>query len=326
MTKNERDIPSFVKANEGLRVKVLDEDGNLLGLTYEKRAKGLVKKQRAEYITDGECAYNAIRMKIVPSAVFCPDKEKDKTIMKKIYFNPREWHFDYSIQSNSGSTMMITGIDGNLTEIFTIGGWNYAKTVIMTEPIATGKNQNCVFTFWLNGGEDDRISEICNLEIVYPNVSESYTYKLSRGLIKPVLHCKGWELFEIKFNSGENESVILKFVSENAPMSIMTAADISKYSEYPDEPDVYAEYRPQRHNIVFRDGWPDNKSYSTMNIKNQLENKSNTESAKSINEKFITDLIDRIVNEIAENTDDINDDNIIREAVEDTIKSFFGCE
>ena len=42
---------------------VLDENGNQIGLTYPKRARGLVKSGRAELVGDG-----AVRLKAAPSA------------------------------------------------------------------------------------------------------------------------------------------------------------------------------------------------------------------------------------------------------------------
>ena len=48
MTKNEVKTEGTTPINQN--VTVLDEQGKIIGKTFEKRAKGLVKKGRARYI------------------------------------------------------------------------------------------------------------------------------------------------------------------------------------------------------------------------------------------------------------------------------------
>ncbi len=62
-------------------------------------------------------------------------------------------------------------------------------------------------------------------------------------------------------------------------MTILDAKAASEYASLPDSPDPYEEQRPQRHNIVFNNGWPTDKPYSTAN----LEAHHTAESTRSTN-------------------------------------------
>ena len=51
------------------------------------------------------------------------------------------------------------------------------------------------------------------------------------------------------------------FVSGYAPMAVKQARELSAYEGWEDEPDEFAKQRPQRHNLVFEDGWPSINMY-----------------------------------------------------------------
>ena len=62
---------------------------------------------------------------------------------------------------------------------------------------------------------------------------------------------------------GEQENVLLCFEMDKAPTAVIQAEAVESYDDLEDELDKLAAYRPQRHNIVFTDGWPINSWYST---------------------------------------------------------------
>ena len=55
-------------------ITVLDENGNIVGTTFEKRAKGLIKKGRAHFVSDNEIC-------LVPSADFSEDNMNEELTM-----------------------------------------------------------------------------------------------------------------------------------------------------------------------------------------------------------------------------------------------------
>ena len=160
------------------------------------------------------------------------------------------------------------GPDGKLAEAYTIGDWRYNWTEIVTKQLILPKNTTHMFTFWLNGGENDNNDEVCRFVVVYNNDCENcYTYNLNRNFIKPLKKVNGWELYEIPFITGDNEYTQLRFAAMRAYMTVMTAKSKEEYADLPDSVDEFESERPQRHNIVFADGWPTNEWYSTRALR-----------------------------------------------------------
>lgn len=278
MTKNE--------ASAHQTVTVLSQDGEFSGLTYPRRAQGLVKKGRARYVND-----NTIRLNDVSDAVITEDikmdnintlnenKSTQEQPVNRLYFNARDWSLNKDCKNNVGSRSFMHGPDGNLAEAYTIGDWRYNWTEIVTKQLILPKNTTHTFTFWLNGGENDKNDEVCRFVVVYNNDCENcYTYNLNRNFIKPLKKVNGWELYEIPFITGDNEYTQLRFAAMRAYMTVMTAKPKEEYADLPDSVDEFESERPQRHNIVFADGWPTNEWYSTR----ALREKNN--SAGKVNE------------------------------------------
>lgn len=254
-------------------VKVVDENGTYVGTTYPKRARGLVKNGRAFFVDDCTICLSA---KTEP-----PDHKMNESEVKQmnyIYFNPREWSLDQSqyntsyqngngfYQQNFNTNVkvdrsFINDFDGSLVECLMLGGWDDACVRVSSGALLLPPDSENCFVFWLNGGENDRNNETCQLQITFfGNMSDCYTYKLNRNYIKPLLHKQGWELYSISFKTPFSDQTTvdtrLSFVSGNAPMAVKPARELSFYSEWEDEPDEFAACRPQRHNMVFEDGWP----------------------------------------------------------------------
>lgn len=278
MNRKEGRIPIAKNADseEKKTVRVLDGDGNLIGLTYPKRAAGLVKKGRAYYVND-------FIIRLSMSDAMLPNGRQQSEVMKmdnhitidstkketenqvlKLYFEPRKWSFNKDCRDNVGNRSFITGPDGVLAESYILGNWSSAWTEIVSETLLLPKNTDCSFTFWLNGGENDRNDEVCRFEVVFNNDHEQrLTYNLNRNYIHPVKKLNGWELYEIPFRTEDNEYTQLRFVAQRAYLTILAAKDVSAYADLPDTVDPFEGERPQRHNIIFTDGFPTNSWYST---------------------------------------------------------------
>lgn len=253
-------------------VTVTDETGKYIGATYPKRARGLVRNGRARYVDDCTIRLSA---RAGPSDIKSEVKQ-----MNYIYFKPREWHSNGSdsVRQNiffeSGASVersFTSGFDGGLVETVMIGGWNTARAEIVSKIYSLMPDTDYCFVFWLNGGENDKQSEICQLRIAFSGYSDCCNvYKLNRNFIRPLLHHQGWELYSIPFKTPEAASAAvevpvintqLSFLSGNAPMAIQAAEEPDYYKDWVDEPDEFAGQRPQRHNIVFEDGWPARTAY-----------------------------------------------------------------
>lgn len=249
-------------------------------MTYPKRAAGLVKKGRAYYVNDFIIHLNM-------SDAMLPDNRQKSEVMKmdqsitiettnketenqviKLYFDPRKWSFNKSCTDNVGNRSFITGPDGVLAEGFMIGDWGNRWTEIVSETLLLPKNTDCSFTFWLNGGENDRNDEVCRFEILFNNNYEQrFSYNLNRNYIRPVKKLNNWELYEIPFRTQDNEYTELRFVAQRAYMTVLAAKDVSFYKDMEDHPDPFEAERPQRHNIIFSDGFPANNWYSTKSLR-----------------------------------------------------------
>ncbi len=204
----------------------------------------------------------------------------------KLYFNPKEWKLNEQCTNNRAERSYITGLDGKLVQIYTLGDWGYNWTEIYRE-VDCEPDKEYTFTFWLNGGENDRYNETCQFRICYEDGVGDIVYKLNRNTIPYKKHINGWYLYEIPFVA-EQKKVIMKFVSMSAYMSVMPALDVSEYDGIVD--DHIPQGKPQRHNIIFSDGWPTDKWY-----------KGNYDTAQKQQSVFGTKFVDVITNAFSPN-------------------------
>ncbi len=220
MNRKEGRIPIAKNTDsEGKKtVRVLDGEGSRIGVTYPRRAAGLVKKGRAYYVND-------FIIRLSMSDAMLPDSIQKSEVMKmdnrtiidntrneteaqvlKLYFEPRTWSFNKDCEHNVGGRSFMMGPDGVLAESYMLGDWGYNWTEIVSKTLLLPKNTDCSFTFWLNGGENDRNDEVCRFEVVFNNDYEQrLTYNLNRNYIPPVKKLNGWELYEIPFRTQDNE-------------------------------------------------------------------------------------------------------------------------
>ena len=273
-----------------------DEFGNFLENTYPKRAKGLIKKGRAEKvgeyeirlakgsappdtednmnnfnITDndheavtvnaetGEVIENGVDM--LHAAEPKQKKTSDKSA-KTLFFNPREWKPGKDVARNIAIRSFITSPFGGLIESYMIGDWKWNWSQIETNEMMLEKNTDYEFVFWLNGGENENNDESLLLDIVFDGENENcYTYHLHRGFIKYERHYKGWYLYRIPFNTGNACYTKLRLAAMRAYATFIHADVPESYADLPNDPAPVG--LPQRHNIIFgEDGFPRNAWWS----------------------------------------------------------------
>ncbi len=261
-------------------VSVINADGSGAGATYPKRAAGLVKKGRAQYVNDF-----VIRLNNVSDDVNEISEEfkmsNNTNTANYIFFEPKRWQKHPDVESTVYDRYFINSVfDNELIEIVTIGDWQYNWSEITCGMLSLEKNTEYHLVFWLNGGENDISNEICQLQVMFTDSNltvprsdweSKLVYKLNRSFIAPIKHYKGWELYDIPFTTTDKEFTQLRFVAQRAPMSLMTAKEPDFYDELVDIPDEYADIRPQRHNIVFNDGFPVNMWYGTKQLEGKLK-------------------------------------------------------
>lgn len=322
-------------------VRVLDEQGTAIGYTYPKRAKGLVKKCRAEFVSDQEIRLN----KQCPTYENMEDNKMDQNNITDNHFitvNPKEWGknpsanretvFDRFMISNPFAGVLESA--SGMVEVFTLGQWEWREASCVVSGFWELKpEEEYHFVFWLNGGENDRSDETCQLQILFTDSSitaskeeftEGLCYRLNRGYIKPCKKFKGWELYDISFTTTQAKYVQCQFVAERAPMAVMPAEKPAVYQELPDIPDPYEHRRPQRHNIIFEDGWPVDQWYGTKNLEHTGNYQGNgvsygrgNMSGKASN--VVIDVPDDIADRIAEQLEGLPDE--IMDGIAESIRN-----
>ena len=198
-----------------------------------------------------------------------------------LFFEAKQWTVSKDCDKTVGSRTFITDHFGNLSEAWLLGDWNWNWSQIETKDMILQKNTDYVFTFWLNGGENDCNNSLCQLEIVFDNDYESRSvYRLDRSYIQYTKHYKGWYLFRIPFNTGDAAYTKLRFVALRAYCAILPAKELSAYDNLPE--DLPQANVPQRHNIVFgKDGFPRDSWWSHYVFGDNGDNNNRNNSEKN---------------------------------------------
>ena len=137
---------------------VTDVNGKQIGVTYPKRAKGLVKNGRAEYAGDRE-----IRLKDTRTPTVDIDTE-EVNMSKVINFNARDFKFDDDCKTNVGVRGFMT-FGGSNNEVWEIGDWGWNWTQITRDITGLEKNTDYVFRFAMTGGHTDDDKEVSLVNI-----------------------------------------------------------------------------------------------------------------------------------------------------------------
>lgn len=240
-------------------IKVTDENGNIIGYTYPKRVKGLVKNGRAELVGDCE-----IRLTDRCSTEI---ENSEDINMNIINFNAREFKFDQRCDGNVGSRMFITDDFGNNTEGFEIGDWQWSWTQILCEK-KLEKNTDYVFRFAVGGGVCNTCDETLQFVIAPENIwEERHTYQLAKSSYKPILSKKSKDgdmlrVYEVTFNTGDFENFAFSFIAMHAVARVMPALELDKYAELEDY--SYEQFRNELNQCT--DNCDENNRFSDVNI------------------------------------------------------------
>lgn len=205
-------------------IKVTDDNGNVLGYTYPKRAKGLIKNGRARYVDD--CT--------ISLSVSSPDnKSEAKKQMNYILLNPRDWS-----EKDGVELSFIDGLENKLEEVVTIyadeTGCFAESRHYLLEPDAENS-----FVFWLKCDDATSPSKACDLLVNFNTEEPTFNrYKLCRNLIKPGLDYKGWKLFSIGFNTPKAEGKVdvnFSFTVKGLDVVLMSAKEPDYYNDWKEE-------------------------------------------------------------------------------------------
>lgn len=225
-------------------VIVTDEFDNQIGLTYPKRARGLVKNGRAEYVSD-----DRIRLLKGAHAPSANNDTEDFKMSNIINFNAQEFKFDESCQSwdgspnvHAGSRMFITDFTGENVQVFEIGDWNWTWSQIKCDK-QLEPNTDYVFRFAVQGGVNNTGDGQSHFMVIHDkDWDNSLEYPLERSRFKPVLSktAEGGLLrvYEIPFNSGSGD-VRFIFTAQHFVETIMPAYELEAYAELEDQ--TYAQ-------------------------------------------------------------------------------------
>lgn len=220
-------------------VIVTDEFDNRIGLTYPKRARGLVKNGRAEYVSDD-------RIRLLKGA-HAPSGKNDTEDIKMsniINFNAQEFKFDESCQStdgtpvNAGSRIFLTDFRGENVQAFDIGDWDWTWSQIKCDR-QLEPNTDYVFRFAVQGGVNNTGDGQSHFMVIFDeDWDNKLEYPLERSRFKPVLSKKAEDgllrVYEIPFNSGSG-NVRFVFTALHFMETIMPAYELEAYAELEDQ-------------------------------------------------------------------------------------------
>lgn len=182
--------------------------------------------------------------------------------MKNLLFKTENFKLDSKVPTSIGSVVKVNGFDGNEVEAWQISDWNWNWSTIKAE-MDLEPNTEYLYCFWLNGGENDRYDEVCNLEIWFGEDWENRTtVKLNRDFFMPTLVKNGWYLFCVPFKTGDETHTSIRFNGMGAVVTIAPAENPVAYEDI--EGEVDSNGMPQRPNLVFENGYPADQNESAI--------------------------------------------------------------
>lgn len=234
----------------------------MIGSTYPKRAKGLVKNGRAEYADD-----QTIRLKFTraPTAV---DTTEEHKMSKVINFNAREFRLNKTsfadldnkcrvVRSNNnvfGERKFITTSVGSF-EVWEIGNWQWDWAQIVSEK-KLEKETDYILRFAMLGGYCDTFDAMSKAVLYTMDGYETdeaawedrMTFDLAQSRYEPIISKKDktglLRVFEIPFNTGEKENWRIVFLAVHAVAYFFAAQDNSAYEKLEDF--TYDDWRRER--------------------------------------------------------------------------------
>ena len=233
---------------------VTDEQGKPIGTTYPKRAMGLVKNGRAEYVNDREIRLKDTRIPTVSNIT------EELNMSKTINFSARDFKLEDTCQTNVGVRGFMT-VCGESTEVWEIGDWGWNWTSLRSEIRGLEKNTDYIFRFAMTGGhtDDDREVSMVHIHHLAGSVPEDpeeqnraweerYTYQIGKSRFEPVISKRDktgmLRIFEIPFNTGEYENWCVVIVAQHAVARFFTAKENASYRELEDL--TFEQWREER--------------------------------------------------------------------------------
>ena len=146
-------------------IRVLDENGVQIGSTYPRRAAGLIKKGRAQFVNDFDIRLYASDVSEITEEIKMDNNTNitvQENAINRLYFNPRDWAL---VSDASGYRSFMEGPDGVLSESFMLGDWGWNWSEIASQTMTLEKHTKYEFVFWLNGGENDQSNETCQFAV-----------------------------------------------------------------------------------------------------------------------------------------------------------------
>ena len=206
---------------------VTDENGNVIGTTYPKRAAGLVKNGRAEYVSDCE-----IRL-ISAHAPTAEIKTEEQQMSKIIEFDARKFAFDKSCRSNSGLRTFIT-LSLGTAEVWEIGDHDRHRSQIISR-MKLQKFTDYTFRFAMVGGHNEDGDEVSLVNIFPENRwDDRLTYALDKNRFEPVCSKRDktglLRVFELPFNTGSAEDWCIVITQEKAPAKFTAPLPLDAYA------------------------------------------------------------------------------------------------
>ncbi len=181
--------------------------------------------------------------------------------MTNLFFCPERWEPDAVISTNVAKQMRVRGFDGKPAAAWQIGDFGSRWTAITSQiPIEAGwlePGLDYRLCFWLNGGENAKGDEVCNLEVFGDAWEDRLTFRLNRDYTRPILEKNGWLLFGVPFTApAAAEALTFRFVAAGAVCTITGIPDMDMSACEACTPDERQTGLPQRHNVVYPDGYP----------------------------------------------------------------------
>ena len=225
-------------------VTIIDESGNVIGETYPKRAKGLVKKGRAEYVNDFTIKMPDTH---VPTVAYDNDNTEVRYMSKVIGFEARGFQIDPTCKGNNiANRMFVTDALGNNVEVYEIGDYGSNWTQISYE-MSVEKNEDFEFLFAMTGDidADNNQSAKCNFIIMPIHEADPdkdwdnrYQYSLLHRDYKPTME-KVWNgssirFYRIPFNTGDADKIRFVFVAFQRPYKVFPVKNFEEYKALED--------------------------------------------------------------------------------------------
>ncbi len=255
----------------------------------------------------------------------------------RIYFNARNWEFNKTCVDNIGERCFISGLYGQLEEVFIIGSKTNRRTELVSKPMMLEKNGLYHICFWVKAGEKEESSEVCQLHVIFDGKNdEVYRYRLNGGFINPIKVVEGWRLYDLFFETKSNGVTQLKFVVEKAEVTIMHASDSEDYIGLPDDRDTVnktsvdkkftqgvrrnpLDFGPSTVNSTKDKSKSTNQPPHTYLTQNEIEARNlyqqilNKLEDGVIQQKIVDDIVSQLVEQVEKN---INLDSLLKELSE----------